>query len=292
MADGDSVAFAVTELRFYDIVDGARTAAGFGLDLDGRQSTRVSDDLCRRVKGAACDVQQDGPAGVDNSYGVNVLPLYDSATATSKELLEAMAAGEWTLLIRLRNDPMSASAAGLSGALLNGAPLGAAPALDGSDPWRPTFESVVAGDPDAPTVALSDSYIVNGVWVGTADRMDLPFGARGTVPVRSLTLVADLSDETPRRLQNGVLAGFILAEDLVAEALTAAPKVDPRFCDQWSIDNILLQLEAASDLPSDGTHDPNRECDAVSVGIGFSAVEVKLGPVAAPAPPEPPSPCE
>lgn len=41
---------------------------------------------------------------------------------------------------------------------------------------------------------------------------------------------------------------------------------------------MLQQIRAASDIMNDGTQTAGATCDGISVGLGFDAVEVKLGP--------------
>lgn len=69
-----------------------------------------------------------------------------------------------------------------------------------------------------------------------------------------------------------------------------AGSFDPSFCDLNgpTMASILTQVEQAADILVDGTQDPTKTCDAISIGIGFDAVAVTLGPVvAAPVPTDP-----
>jgi hypothetical protein len=42
-------------------------------------------------------------------------------------------------------------------------------------------------------------------------------------------------------------------------------------------------VRRASDILSDGTQDPTKECDGISIGVQFEMKEVQLGPVGPPA---------
>ena len=46
-----------------------------------------------------------------------------------------------------------------------------------------------------------------------------------------------------------------------------------------------MQIDAAADMMTSGTQDPNALCDAISMGIGFDATASTIG-VAAPAEPQ------
>ena len=57
-----------------------------------------------------------------------------------------------------------------------------------------------------------------------------------------------------------------------------------------TLQSILNQLRQASDIMSDGSQDPAKQCDAISIGLGFTMKSAQLGPVAPPTPP-PADPC-
>lgn len=42
--------------------------------------------------------------------------------------------------------------------------------------------------------------------------------------------------------------------------------------------SFLGQFVAASDVMKDGSQDPTSACDGISIGLGFEATAVKLGP--------------
>ena len=47
-------------------------------------------------------------------------------------------------------------------------------------------------------------------------------------------------------------------------------------------DAILAQVDEAADILLDGSQDPGKACDGVSIGVGFEAARVLLGPVGEP----------
>src|SRR5262249_29639936 len=79
-AKGSKVAtFAVRKL---DVGDSDRTGAkspnaweSYGRDVDGLATTSIANGACKRVAGATASSQIDGNAGIDNSWGHNVVPL-------------------------------------------------------------------------------------------------------------------------------------------------------------------------------------------------------------------------
>src|SRR4051794_8165299 len=90
---------------------------------------------------------------------------------------------------------------------------------------------------------------------------------------------------------NGTIAGVIPLEAFIAEIKKMAGEFDPSLCASPTIDSIDAQISQAADIMQDGTQDPTKECDAISIGIGFDARRVSLGPIAPPVPP-PPNPCQ
>jgi len=85
----------------------------------------------------------------------------------------------------------------------------------------------------------------------------------------------------------GQLGGIIDTEAFVAEIAKAATKFDTSFCDPNSptMHAILNQIRQASDIMLDGTQDPAKACDGISIGLGFTMKAAQLGPVAPPDPP-------
>jgi hypothetical protein len=81
-------------------------------------------------------------------------------------------------------------------------------------------------------------------------------------------------------------------EEFVQEIAKIAQAFDSSFCDPNSptLQSILNQIRQASDIMQDGTQDPTKECDGISIGLGFTMKSAQLGAVAPP-PPPPPDPC-
>jgi hypothetical protein len=78
---------------------------------------------------------------------------------------------------------------------------------------------------------------------------------------------------------------------LVAEAKRIAVTKDADLCGNAAPDAALEKIREASDIMQDGTQDPSKECDGISLGLGFEMTRVVIGtaaaPVAAPANPCP-----
>jgi hypothetical protein len=55
-----------------------------------------------------------------------------------------------------------------------------------------------------------------------------------------------------------------------------AGALDPSYCSPGTKDFLITAIRQASDMLSNGTQDPNATCDAISVGLGFTAKRVAV----------------
>jgi hypothetical protein len=97
-------------------------------------------------------------------------------------------------------------------------------------------------------------------------------------------------DPTHTKVTGGIIAGVLTTSDFEAQLTQVAGMFDPSLCTGPTIDSILAQIAQASDILHDGTQDPSKTCDGISIGLGFDAAADQLGPSVAP-PPPPPDPC-
>ena len=56
--------------------------------------------------------------------------------------------------------------------------------------------------------------------------------------------------------------------------------LDSNLCSGSAVEGILNQIRQSSDILMDGTQDPGKTCDGISLGIGFSGKLIKLGDIA------------
>ncbi len=88
----------------------------------------------------------------------------------------------------------------------------------------------------------------------------------------------------------GTIAGVLETDVLTEEITKIVGGFDTSFCDptNTTLKSILDQIRQASDIMKDGTQDPTKECDGISIGLGFNLKRVTLGDVAPPATPKDP----
>jgi hypothetical protein len=302
------VTFAISTLLLGDRDRSGRLDAGaweqYGFDLDHLDSGARAPDgftgLCLPQDGASrASVQTDGEAGIDNAFGRTLLPLALAADPQlPDDVAASLAGGGATLLIDLDRLGAGADYTGLTARLYTGAPLGERPAYGGGDVWPIRADSLTdPGDPASARLSAADSYVVGDTWVGRFHgtlTVELPWIEQLTLHLRVHDPVITMDLDAARTgAQNGTLAGVIATEDLLAEAEAEALRLDPTLCpDTSTVKQVLAELAAASDILADGSEDPTLPCDGISIGIGFDAKRVALGPVVAQAPAAPLPACE
>ena len=281
-----------------------------GYNLDGIISTKDGSNHCKPLRGANPEfVKTDGANGIDNSFGSNLMPIITSvAPDASPSLNASLQVGDFSVIVHMENADDSATQSGISAALLGGALHNAmgvcanggdAPCFDGTDMWPITRETVKGdtfnGVADA-NVQFPNAYIVDGMWVsGSKGDLDLSVAIENVafvLRIRDAFITMDLSGRgTDAEAVNGVIAGLIITEQLIEDLRAVAGSLDESLCDGPTFDSIAQQVRAASDIMRDGTNgNSSDKCDAISVGLGFTATGINLGSVAPPIVP-PDNPC-
>jgi hypothetical protein len=287
--------------------DGLRDTAGgwkaYGFDLDGWISGAGTPDgfegqCAPRLGASQQNVETDGDLGIDNAFGKLLLPTILAADPSfPDEIARGLAGGGTTLLVDLDQLGSGADYTGLTARVYTGAPLGKAPAYDGTDVWPVRSDSL--RDPAQIGDALlsdSDSYVTGDTWVGRFHgvlTVELPWMAGLTMHLRITDPVITMElDPARASAGGGTIAGIIATEDLLAEAQAEALQLDSSLCPgTTTVQGLLGLLEQASDILVDPASGPTAPCDGVSIGLGFSARRVTLGPVAPAVPPPPAVSC-
>lgn len=286
-----------------------------GYNIDGIVSTKTGTNHCKPQKGASpSSVKTDGKDGIDNSFGSNLLPIIASlASNPSQTISDSLTAGDFTIMLKMdkMEDPASKpDQTSIAASLYGGAKFGAMvdcnatptdpncspPKWDGSDKWPVLPELLDNGDINSPKVKFPTSYVAGGTWVsGNKGTLNLSISIQGftlTLNITQAVIWAKMSGSgTTASATNGVIAGVIPTEQLISELKKVAGGFDQSLCSGATFDSIAQQIRAASDIMQDGTNgDPTKECDGISVGLGFEAKAIQLGGVA-PAATAPTDPC-
>ncbi|MBK9258411.1 MAG: hypothetical protein IPM54_01080 [Polyangiaceae bacterium] len=298
---GNGTVLAIDEIFWGDTdADGTPNPANgwksFGFDIDGRFSTKDSTDLCKPgAVGSPAQTYPDGHNGIDNSFGKNILPIFlGLASEFSSDNNKPITMGEYTYLLSI--DDVGEGPCSTSSAFFLGGNLGYVPSFDGNDVWPIDASSLV--NPNVPTSAkcsFANTRIEMGfVQAGPPSQFDLivkTAGFRMVLPVRQARLKMDL-ELNNQIATKGHIGGIIRTEDLADEVKKVAAAFDSSFCDPNSptLQSIINQLWQASDIMVDGSQDPTKVCDGISIGLGFTMKKAQLGAVVPPVPP-PANPC-
>ncbi len=286
---GTSRNFAVDKL-FLGWTDRAGNASqdawqGYGYDLDGKETTEDSTDVCTPHAGDRAR-QVDGPHGLDNSFGRNVLPLLKYVAPTAEDdINKAITSGAFTLMLDvtgLTDDP-GQSATGLSAKLFAGASLGETPSFRTDEDWPVLSASLQNGDVAHPKVQFPGGYVTRGTWVnarGGGGDVSLSLSlAPGTVTLTIHHAIITFAHSAPGDATEGIIAGVLDANELLA---SLDPVVASLGQCQTFASVALGPLRAAADMSTDGTNAAGKACDGISIGIGFTAKQIAAPSHAAP----------
>ena len=268
----------------------------FGYDLDHRVTLAFSPDVCTLATGSNVATQIDGDDGIDNSFGANLLFVIEYGTGAqnlTRDATDSLTSGAWTLQIRLtglsRDSQPSATGLGAETFLSN--------AYDGT----PAFDSTTSWPVRPTTRVRFDTAYVNGGTVVLRDAeqpLTLPVAllnyfysdpkppepATLTLRIRVPIITFELGDDG--QAKNGIIAGVLEAQDAVDSANALAGALGN--CAPW----IAPQVLTAQDSLGDGTNAPGTPCNAISIGLGFTAKEVADPPETGTDPTPPANPCD
>lgn len=268
----------------------------YGFNIDGLVSTAASVDLCKPRNGAPPSTPYpDGNDGIDNSFGKNILPLFQSLAPNFSDTVNAgFQGGNYTLMVHLDQLGPGPDAPSIVTKLYGGAPLGSEPSWDGTDCWPLVREHLSdPADKGSAKIVFDKSSVAGDVWSsGVTATVVLDLSLLGT-PVKLTIHQARLSmklDPDHAGATAGQLGGVVDTEELVAELKKVVGTFNPSLCNSPMVEAMANQYRQASDILKDGTQDPAVECDGISIGLGFTMDAVNLGDVAPAVDPQP-NPC-
>jgi hypothetical protein len=270
-------------------------------------------DLPPSCKAGASQLPRDGRYCRDNTFGrlehtAALVPEISTRYGLSHDKLNCdLCVGHYNFLIRITG--------------YNGKPnddrvrldLYPSPGLEKPLPWdcsdptwrtRPCFtpdmewtvqESIVAeprGGPDLPpsTIFDADAYVRDGYIVITMPEQTLFWlpGDKGTAVSYPLTIQKGLvtgriarGADGVWRISDGIIAGRSRGDDLLRGFRLIG------FCEQNDAENYQLMstfIGSNLDVLADGQKDPDVACDAMSIGIAFTALQARAGKLEAVSP--------
>ncbi len=269
----------------------------YGYDIDGKDTAKSSKDVCSLYENASTQNQVDGPGGIDNSFGANIIStlLQGIVSNPSQTVSTAIVGGHFTVMLDLLglDEKPADTFTGLTGQLYAGVSFGQGPNATGAVPTFTTADNwpidpaYVMGNP-APgtaltppisaTVSFTGAYIVNGVFVsGAPTSVTLSLTIEGQslqLPIQHATITfnnpgSDDAGTSGTQVSGGVISGIIDAEQLVTNIQGVAGTLSKSFCDQSEFASIAKGIRQAADIMDDGTNVAGVPCTGISVGLGF-----------------------
>jgi hypothetical protein len=298
-----SVTFAISKLYLGDTdpdgtPDKVNGWKNYGYDLDGDISTATSTNLCKPIDSATPkNVYPDGNDGIDNSFGKLILPIILGISSTAPSAINSsITGGKFTIMLDMQKLGTGADYNPLTTNLFAGGDLGKAPAFDGTDMWpvRPELLNDPTNIAAGSKVSFPTSYVTGNTWVsGSKGNVVLALSISGfTLSLTIANAVISLElDPTHKHGTKGIIAGVLATEELTTQLKMVAGSFDPSLCSGSTIDSIVTEISQASDILQDGSQDPTKSCDGISIGLGFDAEVVELGAIAPKTVPGP-SPCD
>ena len=298
-----STTFAISKLYLGNTdPDGTADPANgwkhFGYDLDGIISTGMTPGLCKPRNNAPLkNIHTDGTNGVDNSFGKNILPVIIGLSSDAPtKINDGLKSGKFTIMLDMQKLGAGGDYNPMTTQLYAGGDLGGMAKFDGTDKWpvRPELLNDPADLTKGSKISFPMSYVTGNTWVsGSKGDVTLALSVSNftlNLTIASAVLSVTL-DPAHKKGSKGIIAGVLNTDTLISELKKVAGAFDPTLCMGPTIDSITAQIAQASDIMHDGTQDPGKQCDGISIGIGFDAEVVKLGPIA-PAAVMKPNPCD
>jgi hypothetical protein len=264
----------------------------YGYNIDGLTTTKTDTNVCTRQGGADSAKQEDGNGGIDNAFGRTVLSFILGLVPTpSKTINDSIQGGSFTILLTVKgltDDPKQTNT-GLGGDLRVGGAYSAdatkKPSFSADDDWPYRAN---------PIVPIQGAYINNGTFVNGAGgaTVELSLFIQGVALSLTINRASITFDHTsPNEITNGTISGVINTESLVSGIEKVAGRISTQLCGGSTLDTIKATIRGASDILSDGTNKAGVNCDAISIGLGFTGKKIGDPKTVAKETAPPPDPC-
>jgi hypothetical protein len=291
--DGNTYFFAVDSVNFTKPDGGG----GVGLNLDKECTCNgnpkdPSSCVPLTASNQNCDISGNG---IDNSVGEIVIGAAKQGGYDVEGLAQrALANGRNGLLIKMEqynglpNDSRVVFTFYVSGgpAYPDGGRVGnLPPTFTTADNWTVDVKSLVAGANPMKYVGVNSTSatVTNGVFVATNLSGVVRLDNGLVVDLKSMELTGKLvKDGENFRIDDGVLAGRWTTSDALRNlgSLTD-PTIDSgRVCDNpLNYGALKLRICSAADISSTGPDNTNVTCDALSLGLNYSAKPAAFGAI-------------
>jgi hypothetical protein len=194
--------------------------------------------------------------------------------------------GLFTVLLKLYCLPPMGDVPVMTTKLFGATSLGMMPKFDGTDKWPVTPELLSNPmDPESSTIVFPVSSVKGTMFdsgKGQTFILTVPVSTQSMSTSIKLTLhaaQATMNLAADRKsATGGMLGGVLNTEDFIAEVKKVGALLN--LCGTALFDGLITQIRQASDIMTDGSQDPNKTCDGISIGLGFDMGVAQLGNVA------------
>lgn len=259
-----------------------------GYDLDGLSTTSDSVNVCDGDPKARID----GNYGIDNAFGAIFIPILQTASARvtpSVDETNFIESGQTTIVLRVGglSDDLTQTVTGLTADVATGSALGAPPAFDTTTTW-PTitgsqvhFREVYANDGVIVARNTEDAIQFALLFVAFSPPNEV------ALPLAIHNAVVSFRRTTTSRVVDGTIAGTLDTTELIDAMKQIAGRISPSLCGS-AFDGIADQLRSIQDILLDGTNRAGVACNAISIGLKFTARKIAddSSTVDVPAPPD------
>lgn len=276
--------------RKEDGVPDANAWKRYGYDLDGRATSKEDSKdnratACNRVTGSPSGVLADGERGIDNAFAQHFMSvvkslMFDVETLTN----DRVATGGYTFVLRLDNVG-AADNANVPGALWLVGPR-EAPKFGANETWP------VAATSEAPLQTFANGYMAGGVWVsGDLGKETIDVGVPFLGDALITKLVGGVMSVRVSDGADGIIAGAIRGQDFM-DAMTPSLMRRGICPGNASFDVYQTIVKQSADMMVSAGPGGSSECNAMSVGIGFTMKPIKGLAGSTGAPPKPKPECD
>ena len=281
---------AVSQLAFGDGMNGQWKSLGF--DIDGQNWMPGATNHCQPNAGADPNKYfPNGVNGIDNSFGDNLLPIIiqvDPSLVSDTNM--GLTDGVFTAMLKMYCLPPTGDVSGMTTKLFGGTNLGGdagivQPKWDGTDMWPVSPDLLTTPtDPESSSIVFPMSSVTGSTFDTGKNQtfvLTIPLNANNVSTSMKLTLHAAEATTTlaadRKSATNGVLGGVLNTEDFIAEVQKIGSLLG--VCSQGFWPSVITTIRQSSDIMDDGTQDPTKTCNGISVGLGFQMKQVQLGSV-------------
>ncbi|APR87316.1 hypothetical protein A7982_12665 [Minicystis rosea] len=291
-ADAEEI---VVALRTIDLGESATVPPGYDLD-------HVC--TCFADAGASCVSKKphcDAPGGIDNASAqfFSLIQFAAGATNFSSDAFSAkVGEGVWSFVIRVRGYNGKADDPKVDVAMFPSTGTDATPLWNGTDAWAISATALMNDDLDQPMYRSEGAYVAQGTLVAAMPSVQMRLGGDDNTITLLLTggvLTGTLSkSQGSWSMTSGVLSARWRVQDLFQAMSTYRDGNGKPICTDAALGypQAKSALCGGLDILADPSGAKTLPCDALSIGIGFTAQEAKIGVIEPPPVPTPGCPPE